>query len=221
VQPVDRRTVAVAEDGDRVGDRTARLVALLGQTPLEHPGALFEHEVGVDVGLDLDGRVVDPGAPRVRPALDAVGPPSRPVGGDRRAPPAESGVVEVHREVVVDAVGIGEHRGGVHGVVALAEDLGGENKLLVLHGLRGPSAPVDERSDVLDGDPPERQNPLGERLFKQVQWNGGGLGTGRRADALGTSQVGIRGVGLDRFGLRRTVDVAAVPRGDRTGTRGG
>jgi hypothetical protein len=65
VQSVGRRTVGVTEDGDRLGDRTSLLVPLLGQTPLEHPGALFQHELRVDVGLDLDGRVMDPGAPRV------------------------------------------------------------------------------------------------------------------------------------------------------------
>ena len=81
----------------------------LVEAALEHPGALLEHQLGVDVGLDLDRRVVHPRAPGVGPALDAVGPPARPVGGDGRAPPAEAGVVDVHGEVVVDAVGVGEH----------------------------------------------------------------------------------------------------------------
>ena len=44
----------------------------LGARPLEHEGALVEHELGVDVGADLDRRVVLPRAVRVGPALDAV-----------------------------------------------------------------------------------------------------------------------------------------------------
>ena len=71
----------------RAGRATAwctRLRLALGQCrpegPLEHPGALLEHQLGVDAGLDLDRRVVHPRGPGVGPALDPVGPPAGPVG---------------------------------------------------------------------------------------------------------------------------------------------
>ncbi len=164
------------------------------------PGALLEHQLGVDVGLDLDGGVVHPGAPRVGPALDAVGPPAGPVGGDGRAPPAEAGVVDVHREVVVDAVRVGEHRGGVDGVVALAEDLGGDDELLVLDRLRRPGATVDQRLHVLHRDPSERQHAVRQRLGEQPERDGGGLRARGRPDTLGAGLLGVGRVGVGRVG---------------------
>jgi len=60
---------------------------------------------------------------------------------------------------VVDAVGVSEDDGGVDGVVALAEDLGGDDEILADDRLRGTRATVDERRDVDDRDPPDREDP--------------------------------------------------------------
>ena len=118
----------------------------LGACPLEHEGALVEHELGVDVGADLDRRVVLPRAVRVGPALDAVAPPARAVGADPGHPGVEAGVRAGHRHVVLGAVGVGEHDGGVDGVVAFAEHRRGDGELLVDDGLGGPGAAVDGRA---------------------------------------------------------------------------
>ena len=128
-----------------------------GGEALEHPDALGAHEVLVDAGGDLDAGVVHPRGVGVGPALDAVGPPPLAVGDDGRRPLGEPGVDAVHREVVVVAVGVGEHGRRVDGVVALAEDLGPDRELLADDRLRRTRAAVDERTDVAHGDASHRE----------------------------------------------------------------
>ncbi len=80
--------VAQAQHGIRehrlLGGRARHLVA----GALEQQRALGEHQLGVDVGLHLDRRVVLPGAVGVGPALDPVGPPA---GRGRRTTVAAQG----------------------------------------------------------------------------------------------------------------------------------
>ena len=170
------RAVGVAQGGDRV----TRLGGVdprrrRGDSAFEDSGPLLQHHLGIDVGLDLDGRVVHPRRIGVGPPLDPVGPPAGPVGDDARAPPGEPEVVEGHRKMVVDAVGVGEDGGGVHRVVALAEHLGRDGELLALDRLRGAGAAVDEGTHVLDGDPLEGCDPV-----RQGAGQGGGREVSRR-----------------------------------------
>ena len=158
LEPDGRRAggVAQARDGVREDGLLRRGAADLGERALEDEGALLEHQLGVDVGLHLDRRVVLPGAVGVGPALDAVGPPAGAVGGDPRLPRVEPRVGAGHRQDVLGAVGVGEHDGGVDGVVALAEHGGRDVELLVDDGLGGAGAAVDGRPDVEDGDAADR-----------------------------------------------------------------
>ena len=116
--------------------------------PLEHQGALREHQLGVDVGPHLDRGVVLPGAVGVRPALDPVGPPAGAGCADPRRPGVEARVGARHRLHVLGAVRVGEHHRGVDGVVALAEHGGRHLERLVDDRLGGSGAAVDARSDV-------------------------------------------------------------------------
>ena len=61
--------------------------------------------------------------------------------------------------------------------------------------LAGRVPAVDQGLDALDGDPPEREHALRERLFEEVHRRGGGLGAGGGADALGTGEVRVGRVG--------------------------
>ena len=152
-----RRTVLVAQRRDRVAQEALRgLGALLVQRPLEHPRALFEHEVDVDAGLDLDRRVVLPRAVGVGPAFDAIGPVAFAVGDDRRLPQREALVRPRQRHDVLPAGGVGEDDVGVDRVVALAEDLGRQRDLLADDGLEREVAAFDQGGDGRHGDAPER-----------------------------------------------------------------
>ena len=119
-------------------------------------GALLEHQVGVDVGRDLDDRVVVPRAVGVGPALDAVGPPALGVGLDHGGPGVEARVDGGHRGDPLRPVRRREDDRGVDGVVPLAEHGGADGELLADDGLGRPGAAVDDRADVLHRDPADR-----------------------------------------------------------------
>ncbi len=191
VQPLGRGRGRVAQRRGQPGEQAGvgPVLAERGRGALEQPRALLEHQLAVDVGLDLDRRVVHPGAERVAPSLDAVGPAARRSGRPHRSTSAGP-VVDPHREGVVDPVGVGEHRGGAHRVVALAEDLGGDGEGLALDRLGRPGAAVDERPDVVDGDAADGEDVRRQGLLEQGQ----GGGRGGRGD--GCSSVG-RGHGGD------------------------
>jgi len=131
---------------------------------------------GVDVGLHLDRGVVLPGAVGVRPALDPVGPPAGGGSGHRGRPGVQTWVGAGHRQHVLGAIGVGEHHRGVDGVVALAEDGGGDLELLVDHRLGGAGAVVDAGPDVEHGD-------AADRLL------GGGGGRGNRHNDEPTGEL--------------------------------
>ena len=106
LEPHGGRAGGVAQAEDRVGEHrllgggALHLVA----GPLEHQGALREHQLGVDVGPHLDRGVVLPGAVGVGPALDPVGPPAGAGCADPRRPGVEAGVGARHRLHVLGAV---------------------------------------------------------------------------------------------------------------------
>ena len=133
-----------------------RLEVELGSEPLQQPGALLEHQLGVDPGGHLDRGVVRPRAVGVRPAFDAIAPQPRAVGGDLRLPVVETGVGAGHRDVGDGSVGVGHDDAGVDRVVPLAEDRGAHLERLGHDALGGQRAPVDGRTDVLDGDATDR-----------------------------------------------------------------
>ncbi len=153
-----RRAGLVAQgrgSGDEGGDTCGGTVLGL-RSPVEELRALGEHERGVDVGLDLDGRVVLPGAERIGPSLDAKCPPSGTVGVDDGFPRVETGVGADHLGDVVDAVGIGEDDRRADGVVSLAHDRRFDEEGLAHHGLRGAGAAVNDGGDVEDGNSSDR-----------------------------------------------------------------
>ena len=121
--------------------------------PLQQQGALREHQLDVDAGLDLDRRVMDPRAVRVRPALDA----ERPVAGARRH---HAGLEAVQAGCDVDHAGtravhagrVGEHGRRGDGVVALAEDRGPDRDRFTDDGLGGEPAGLGHGGDIDDGD---------------------------------------------------------------------
>ncbi len=158
VRPASRRSWsprAVSRSPVAASCRTAASAAgaLLRGGAFEQPRALLEHEGHVDPGLDLDRRVVVPGAVRVRPALDAQAPQALGVGGQG----GDVGVLarvdarHAHRRPV-GPVGPDEDGRGRDGVVALAEDGGAHGDQLTRHGLRGPASTVHDGLDVEHGD---------------------------------------------------------------------
>jgi len=138
------------------GGATPGGAPVLLRGPLEQQCALGEHEVRVDVGLDLDGCVVLPGAERVGPPLDPEGPHAGTVGGHDGFPRVETGVGARHLGDVLDAGGIGEDDRGADGVVALANDGRLDEEGLVDHGFRRACAAIDDGGDVEDGDAADR-----------------------------------------------------------------
>ena len=97
LEPHGGGALGVAQAQDGVGEHgpLGRGAGHLGAGPLEHQGALLEHQRGVDVGLDLDRGVVLPGAVGVGPALDAVGPPAGVGALTRAAQVFRPGLVQV------------------------------------------------------------------------------------------------------------------------------
>jgi len=152
----------VREDGRGVAQRLGRSrgeVAVRGAR--QEARSLGEHEIDVDPGVHLDGRVMHPRRVRVRPALHAEGPEARGVR-------AQPGLVAVQalRDVlhegprVVGAVGGHEHGGRGDGVVTLAEDGGAHREGLAHRSLGGPVAVLEDREDLGDGDPADRTGDL-------------------------------------------------------------
>ena len=91
--------------------------------PLEHPGALLEHQLDVDAGRDLDLGVVVPGGDRVAPRLDREVQRPSLVGRDLGRPAVGARRARRHRrEGALAALGVAQHDVGADHVVALAED---------------------------------------------------------------------------------------------------
>jgi hypothetical protein len=152
------RAVGVAQGGDGVGQRGGLLGGArdLLERALQDPGAFLEHQVGVDVGLDLDRGVVVPGGIGVRPSLDAVGPHAGAVGADGRGPVVEPGAQQGHRDQGLGAGGVGEDHGRVDRVVPLPEHRRGDVELLLDDGLGRERAAVDVGCHVQHGDASQR-----------------------------------------------------------------
>ena len=150
----------------------------LVEGPLEHAGALLEHQLDVDAGLDLDRPVVHPRAVGVGPPFDAEAPYPLLVRVHDRLPVRETGVGLHHGDVVLLVVGVDQDRRGVDGVVALAEHRGGEGKQLADHRPGRPPPGVHHGFDVQDGDATD--GLLAEEVQDgSVDPGGVGLGGGR------------------------------------------
>ncbi len=118
------------------------------QRPLQDQVALGEHQLDVDLGRDLDLRVVAPGGVRVRPGLDPEGPRPHGVRRDARLVAVrEIQLGHVH-EGPIPALGIGEHHSRPELVVSLPEDdcLDGEG--LVDRSLDRVAAQLDDGADI-------------------------------------------------------------------------
>ena len=90
-EPGRHRPGGVAQRGRGVDQRPPTGRRARRGRPLEHPGALLEHQLDVDPGLDLDARVVVPGGDRVAPRLDREGPATLAGGRDLGRPPVGAG----------------------------------------------------------------------------------------------------------------------------------
>ena len=181
---------AVAQPGHGVAQRlhVGRTAGLVGDRPLQQPGALLEHEVDVHVGGDLDGGVVLPGGERVAPGLDPEGPAALAVGDHHRAVAVGAGGQQPHRRPgVLDAVRVDQDGGGRHGVVALAEDGGGHRDRLADHGLGRPASAVHHRA--------ERRAPGSARPGCRGEARGGAPGRGARDGGGGVGGGGPGPVG--------------------------
>ncbi len=118
---------------------------------LHEARALLQHQLDVDARLDLDRRVVPPGAVGVAPGLDREGPFAGPGGSDGGAPPIRAGGEGVHRDVVPGlAPRVPEHHVRVDRVVPLAEHRGLHLEGLTGDGLRRSRSAVHHRMDVRD-----------------------------------------------------------------------
>ncbi len=162
-QPRLGRAVGVAQGGHGVGQGGGLLGGPrnLLERALQDPGALLEHQLGVDVGLDLDRGVVVPGGVGVGPPLDAVGPQAGAAGADGGGPVVQAGAQQGHRDLGLRAGRVGEDDGRVDRVVALTEHRRGDVELLVDDGLGREGAAVDVGCHVQHGDASQRA--LGSR----------------------------------------------------------
>ena len=118
------------------GLRPASAVPSARTDPLVQPGALLEHQLDVDAGLDLQRRVVPPGPERVAPALDREGPgpsSSRTTSADQ----VSSGPgFEPHERRLPSARALDDDVGS-DGVVTLAKHLRAEPDSLARDGPGG------------------------------------------------------------------------------------
>ena len=121
---------------------------------LQHQDALGQHQLDVDLRLDLDLRRVPPGGVGVRPRLDPEGPGARLV---RRHPCGVAvGLVAAGRLQPGERPGAAaralEHDAGAQRVMTLAEDGRRDLQGLPDDGFHGVAAPLDDGADFGDGN---------------------------------------------------------------------
>ncbi len=168
-EPGRRCAVRVPQPGDGRVQGGARLVrqpvACCG--PREQLDAFGEHELDVDAGLDLDRRVVRPGAVRVRPAFDPEGPGAGGIRNEVGAVGVQALVDHAHPDRRVHAaVGGEQHRRRGDGVVPLAEHRRGDLDGLAHHGLGRPAAGLEDRLHVDHRDATDRRGrPVPQRGY--------------------------------------------------------
>ncbi|MPM41961.1 hypothetical protein SDC9_88623 [bioreactor metagenome] len=206
---------ALGEQRDRRAAQDRRITAsgrCLGPQgrALEQQPALGADQVDIHPLGQLDPGVVQPGAPRVVPALDAE--PPGPLGGqaDPRLPAVQAGGARrVHVGADLLALGAEGDHGGVDGVVALAPDGRADRERLADHRLGGVRAAGDHRGDVDHRDPadpgPDRRCPGRHRRQLGAGRGGGELIHGVRLRGVRGGEAGARGRGARRLrdcGLR-------------------
>lgn len=156
VEQVLGRSLGDQELGGRAQDgRFERVVGGLRppRGALHEVTALHADQFDVHAGGELRLGVVQPGPPRVRPALDAERPVPLAVGADPGLPRVEAaGLDGEHVDAGLASVGVGEDDRRVHRVVSLAEHLGANGDEFPDHGLRGIGAALDDGFHLRDGD---------------------------------------------------------------------
>ncbi len=163
---------------------------------VEQVAALEADQVDVHAGRQLRLGVVQPGGPRVGPALDAERPRTLGVGAHPRLPRVEAARLDRgHVDALLASVGSGEDHRGVDRVVAFAEHLRANRDQFADDGLRRVRATLDDRADRADGDPAETG---GDRRHRsEIEgWgrggNGDGGGCGCRGRRCRSAHLGLR-----------------------------
>ncbi|MBW8700714.1 hypothetical protein MBT84_14025 [Streptomyces sp. MBT84] len=154
-----RRTAGVPQGVHRGQEGLSSVLVLrdAGGCAFVEPCAFLQDQFGVETGRDLDLGVVPPGGDRIAPRLNGVGPPALARQGDGGAPAVGAGGQFAHRGPGAGpAFGVCEDDIGGDGVMALAEDRGGDLELLVHHRLGRTPALEDEGAYVEYGDSPDR-----------------------------------------------------------------
>ena len=160
--------------------RLPRRAGTLGKArggPLEQPGPLLAHELDVEASRELDLSGVLPGGDGVAPGLDLEGPLTGRARADVRGPPVRLLAESVHGGPGAPRGPLRptEHDVGGDGVVALAEDRGGDGEGLAHHGLGRPAPGVLDGGDVTDRDA-AGGHARGAHRFDGIQPGPGGDG---------------------------------------------
>ena len=125
-------------------------------TAFEERLALHVDELHVDVRRELLLCMVHPGAPGVRPALDAVAPVAFLSHPDVCFPDVEThGLDLLHVHAALSTRGGGQNDGSRHRVVAFTEDVGGDAYTFVDDRLDWVGTVLEHRAHAGDGDAAE------------------------------------------------------------------
>ena len=128
-------------------------LGITGGCPLHEPSALFEHELHVHAGAELDGGVVVPRGVRVGPRVDTERPVARRVRGDPCLVAVQTGGDVDHARAGVLTPVRGEEDGfGGERVVSFAEHGCADGERLAFGRLSGKRSVLDDGKHFNDRD---------------------------------------------------------------------